>query len=36
MIPRSRIRPKTDTPFLEIDQFFILRSKVQRVQQFAC
>ena len=28
--PRSRIRPKTDTPFLEMGQFFILRSRVQQ------
>ena len=31
-MPRSRIRPKTDTmhPVLEMDQFFILRSRVQQ------
>ena len=29
-IPRSRIRPKTDTPSQELGQFFILRSRVQQ------
>ena len=37
LIPRSRIRPKNwSIPVLEMGQFFILRSKVQRAQQFAC
>ena len=29
-IPRSRIRPKTDTPVLEMGQSFILLSRVQQ------